>query len=215
MRAFVGRLLDTQVSARFLESFADFAARTTLLGALNGLSQLALKALTPGVPDFYQGSEFWDLSLVDPDNRRAVDFDLRRRELAGGTQDWRGLAAHWPDGRIKLALTRALLRLRHDHGDLFQHGAYEPLAVSGAHAEHVVAFARTLKRQRLVIAIGRHFCPLTDGGRQWPSQWDGAARAGRRRHLRISDRRRAGRRTNTLLLAEMFRDLPVCVLRGI
>ena len=215
LQAFVSKLLDTQVSARFLESFADFAARTTLLGALNGLSQLALKALSPGVPDFYQGTELWDLSLVDPDNRRAVDFDLRRRELADVQPDWRRLAANWPDGRIKLALTRALLRLRNDHADLFQHGAYEPLAVSGAHAEHVVAFARTLKRQRLVVAIGRHFCPLTDAGRQWPSQWDGALApeaAGTYEYLIGGE---PGRRMSALSLAEVFRDLPVCVLRGI
>ena len=91
MQDFVGKLLDANVSARFLDSFAEFAARTALLGALNGLSQLALKALTPGVPDFYQGTEFWDFSLVDPDNRRPVDFGMRRRELAGAPHDWRRL----------------------------------------------------------------------------------------------------------------------------
>ena len=76
---FVGNLLDARISAEFLASFGEFAARTALLGALNGLSQLALKALLPGVPDFYQGTEFWDLALVDPDNRRAVDFATRQR----------------------------------------------------------------------------------------------------------------------------------------
>ena len=81
-----------------------------------------MKALTPGVPDFYQGTELWDLSLVDPDNRRPVDFGMRRRELDDAAPDWRQLAGHWPDGRIKLALTRALLRLRHEFSDLFQAG---------------------------------------------------------------------------------------------
>ena len=215
LQAFVGKLLDATISARFLESFAEFAARTMLLGALNGLSQLALKALTPGVPDFYQGSEFWDLSLVDPDNRRAVDFAMRWRELAGEAQDWRQLATNWPDGRIKLALTRRLLQLRHEFGDLFQHGAYEPLAVTGAHAEHVIAFARTLKRRRLVVAIGRHFCPLTDGGRQWPSQWDGGITPDSKETYEALVGGEPGRRTSMLSLADLFRDLPVCVLRRV
>ena len=215
LQGFVGRLLDAEVSARFLESFAAFAARTTLLGALNSLSQLALKALTPGVPDFYQGTEFWDLSLVDPDNRRPVDFGMRRRELADERRDWQRITADWPDGRIKLALTRELLKLRRDYADVFQQGSYEQLAVTGPHAEHVIAFTRTLKRRRLVVAIGRHFGPLTDGGRQWPSQWDGMVEpetAGTFEHLIGGE---PGQRTKRLSLAELFRDFPVSVLRGI
>ena len=127
LNGFVGKVLDAETSARFIELFGAFAARTTLVGALNSLSQLALKTLTPGVPDFYQGTEFWDLSLVDPDNRRPVDFGMRQRELADDRQDWRQLAENWPDGRIKMTLTRALLRLRHEFSDLFREGAYEPL----------------------------------------------------------------------------------------
>ena len=131
------------------------------------------------------------------------------------SSDWRRLAENWPDGRIKLALTRELLRLRRDYADLFQHGAYEPLAVTGPHAEHVVAFARTLKRRRLVVAIGRHFAPLTDGGRQWPSQWDGALAPETTGTYEFLIGGEAGRRTNALSLAELFRDLPVCVVRSI
>ena len=81
---FVGKLLDNS-SDEFVASFGGFAARVALLGALNGLSQLALKALTPGVPDFYQGTELWDFSLVDPDNRRPVDFAARRQMLSKAT----------------------------------------------------------------------------------------------------------------------------------
>ena len=94
-----------------------FARRTALLGALNSLSQLALKATMPGVPDFYQGTEFWDLSLVDPDNRRPVDFARAQRRAwrARAMPDWAELAADWPDGAIKFALTRALLALRNEH----------------------------------------------------------------------------------------------------
>ena len=136
-------------------------------------------------------------------------------ELADERRDWQRLAENWPDGRIKLALTRALLGLRHAFGDLLQEGGYEPLAVSGPHADHVIAFARTLRRRQLVVAIARHFAPLTDGGRQWPAQWEGVIESeakGGFEHL-IGGAR--GRRTNTLSLAELFRDMPVCVLRGI
>ena len=85
--------------------------------------------------------------------------------------------------------------------------------MTGAHAEHVIAFARTLKRRRLVVAIGRHFAPLTDGGRQWPSQWDGALEPETKGTYEYLIGGEAGRRTNTLSLAELFRDLPVCVVR--
>jgi len=169
---FIGGLLDPRVSLPFLTSFAAFAARTSLIGTLNGLSQLALKAFMPGVPDFYQGTEFWDLSLVDPDNRRAVDFAVRPKALIAGPPDWDALASYWQDGRIKLNLTHALLRLRRQFAGLFANGTYEPLRVSGLHAGHIVAFARFWKNQRLVFAVGRHFAPLTAGGRHWPQQFE-------------------------------------------
>jgi (1->4)-alpha-D-glucan 1-alpha-D-glucosylmutase len=164
------KLLDKS-SDEFLASFGAFASRTALLGALNGLSQLALKALLPGVPDFYQGTERWDFSLVDPDNRRPVDFDAPARDIASN-EEWSSLAAHWPDGRIKLILTRRLLALRHAHAELFRSGKYEPLTVTGAQGNHVIAFARTRGRERLLVAIGRHFAPLTDSGRKWPGAID-------------------------------------------
>jgi (1->4)-alpha-D-glucan 1-alpha-D-glucosylmutase len=169
---YVRDLLDPTVSAGFLASFGQLAARTTLLGALNSLSQLALKALLPGVPDFYQGTEFWDLSLVDPDNRRAVDFGKRQQLITSDLPDWSELAQNWHDGRIKLALMRSLLKLRHEFAEVFRRGIYEPLPVTGRHANHVIAFTRTVKRQQLLIAIGRHFAPLSRGGRQWPAEFD-------------------------------------------
>ena len=112
-------------------------------------------------------------------------------------------------------MTRALLRLRHEFGDLFRRGAYEPLAVAGPHAEHVIAFARSWKRQRLVVAIGRHFCPLSDGGRQWPAQWDATIEADTEATYEYLIGREAGRRTDALALADLFRDLPVAVLRSV
>jgi (1->4)-alpha-D-glucan 1-alpha-D-glucosylmutase len=214
LQDFVGKLLDAEASAAFIASFGEFAARTALLGAVNGLSQLALKALAPGVPDFYQGTELWDYSLVDPDNRRAVDFELRWRKLGEGPSDWPNLAAHWRDGRIKLALTRQLLGLRHRFPDLFQRGSYEPLPVAGPHAEHVIAFARSWKRQRLIVAVGRHFALLSDGGRQWPAGWDGVIEhsAAAYEPLIGGD---PGLRTGELSLAALFRAMPVSVLRQV
>jgi (1->4)-alpha-D-glucan 1-alpha-D-glucosylmutase len=207
---YVRDLLDPQVSAGFLGSFGQFAARTALLGALNGLSQLALKALLPGVPDFYQGTEFWDFSLVDPDNRRPVDFPTRLQQMRPEPPDWADLVAHWRDGRIKLALTQALLRVRRTHADLFARGTYQPLRVSGPHAEHVIAFSRTWKRREIVVAIGRHFAGITDHGRHWPEGWHAVIeRPARSRYKNIlfpPPETYSG----PLMLAELFRTLPVC-----
>ncbi len=215
LEQFVRNLLDEKISTPFLDSFANFAERTALLGALNGLSQLALKVLLPGVPDFYQGTEFWDFSLVDPDNRRPVDFDARAGELTSGPEDWQKLATNWRDGRIKMSLTRSLLKLRHEHGELFRRGSYEPLAVAGPQAEHVIAFARTWKRQQLIVAVARHFAPFTDGGRHWPAGMDA-----------VIDPPRPGNfidvidpyprfRTTDLNLVHFFRQMPVSVLRRV
>ncbi len=170
---FVSRLLDTERSAAFIASFDTFARRTALIGALNSLSQLTLKTMMPGVPDFYQGTEFWDLSLVDPDNRRPIDFIKRHSafDAIGPSPDWRDLSAHWTDGRIKLALTRKLLALRGEYADLFRGGYYEPIEVSGPGREHVLAFARTRGRDAVIIAVGRCFADITESGRHWPSRW--------------------------------------------
>ena len=145
------------------------AQRIALLGALNSLSQITLKATMPGVPDFYQGTEFWDLSLVDPDNRRPVDFAERASVLASMERpDWQHLAQHWPDGHIKLAWTRHLLKLRTELADAFAHGDYEPLEVSGPHRDHVIAFARRRGRDAVIVAVARSFAAFSQGGRVWP-----------------------------------------------
>ena len=169
---FVARLLDPQISAGFLASFETFAQRTSLLGALNSLSQLALKATLPGVPDFYQGTELWDLSLVDPDNRRPVDFSRRSDLLRAHETDWAKLAADWRSGEIKFELTRSLLRLRCEWPNLFQQGNHEPLAATGAHGGNVIAFSRAWKNQHVVVAVARQFGPVTNGGRVWPQGWN-------------------------------------------
>jgi (1->4)-alpha-D-glucan 1-alpha-D-glucosylmutase len=211
LTTFVSRLLDSKISAEFLVSFNQFARRTSLIGALNGLSQVALKTLMPGVPDFYQGTELWDLSLVDPDNRRPVDFEIRQQYLQEQTTDWPELAAHWQDGRIKFALTRALLQVRHGFADLFRRGTYEPVPVIGSDANHVTAFARQFKDQRLVIATGRHFAPLSDYGRQWPDRWNAALDLGPGIYESILDSA-PGRHAGQAEIARLFRMLPVNIL---
>src|SRR5260370_17876341 len=109
---FVRGILDRSRSDDFIKSFGEFAGRVTLMGALNSLVQVTLKATMPGVPDFYQGTEFWDLALVDPDNRRPVDFSARALQPLAKSASWRSLAKAWPDGRIKLALTARVLAVR-------------------------------------------------------------------------------------------------------
>jgi (1->4)-alpha-D-glucan 1-alpha-D-glucosylmutase len=163
---FITRILDRSVSAQFLDSMASLARRFALLGALNSLSQLTLKATMPGVPDFYQGTEFWDLSLVDPDNRRAVDFSARASVLKRVEQpDLEALARHWEDGYIKLTWTRHLLKLRTEFREVFTQGGYEPLEVSGRHRDHVMAFARRHGRDAAITVVARWFALLSEGGR--------------------------------------------------
>jgi (1->4)-alpha-D-glucan 1-alpha-D-glucosylmutase len=207
LKTFIERILDGSISGEFLESLDRLAKRVALLGALNSLSQITLKATMPGVPDFYQGTEFWDLSFVDPDNRRPVNFSSRASALASvETPDWIRLAQEWPGGHLKLAWTRHLLKLRTKMADVFTHGDYQPLPVTGPHREHVIAFARRRGRNAVLVAVAKSFARFTDGGRSWPradafegdvdisgcSKGDGAA----------------------LSLSELFRHLPVAVLKS-
>ena len=127
--------------------------RIVAQGARNGLAQTVIKLLAPGVPDTYQGTELWDLSLVDPDNRRPVDYARRERLLtdvdAAKAAD---LMPAFKDGRIKLKVTAECLRLRRDHADLFGRGAYTPVPVSGPAADRVVAFTRTSGDRAVLVA---------------------------------------------------------------
>jgi (1->4)-alpha-D-glucan 1-alpha-D-glucosylmutase len=169
LNVFIENILDASQSGEFLESIAAMARRVALLGALNSLSQLTLKATMPGVPDFYQGTEFWDLSLVDPDNRRPVDFAERAAVLASlGTPDWAMLAQRWTDGHLKLAWTAHLLKVRTELADVFTHGDYQPLEMRGPHHDHVVAFARRRGAEAAIIVVARHFAAFSEAGRVWP-----------------------------------------------
>jgi (1->4)-alpha-D-glucan 1-alpha-D-glucosylmutase len=136
-----------------LNEIAAFATRISAAGAVNGLAQTLLKLTVPGVPDFYQGTEFWDFSLVDPDNRRPVDFDARIAAL--GAASFESLASNWRDGRLKQALIARTLALRRACPALFAEGSYEPLEVRGACADRVIAFARRHEDQMLVAIVPR------------------------------------------------------------
>ena len=165
---FLDRILDP-ASRAFLESIAVFADQLSLLGTLNSIVQLTLKATLPGVPDFYQGTEFWDLSLVDPDNRRPVDFSVRHAVLdAVDPKDRSGLIVNWTNGHLKLAWTKTLLDTRRAYPDVFSKGTYEPLIVEGPDREHIIAYARQYEKDAVIVAVGRHFADITKRGRQWP-----------------------------------------------
>ncbi|HET9904850.1 MAG TPA: malto-oligosyltrehalose synthase [Xanthobacteraceae bacterium] len=218
LSAFVRAVLDPARSEAFLESFSAFARRLALVGALTGLAQLALKATMPGVPDFYQGSEFWDLSLVDPDNRRPVDFARRAealRDLAPGC-DWPALAANWTDGQVKLALARRLLAARERLPHVFADGEYRPLAVAGADAGHVLAFARRSGRDSVVVVVGRHFGATTQGGRRWCAgeAWDAAVDLTPWPVLHSALQEGAVLRGGVVPAAELFRAVPVALFEA-
>jgi (1->4)-alpha-D-glucan 1-alpha-D-glucosylmutase len=108
---------------------------------VNGLAQTLLKLTSPGVPDIYQGTEFWDLSLVDPDNRRPVDFATRMKAIAG-QRPLHELASRWRDGRLKQTVIRRALAVRRRAPRLFSEGDYVPIATRGCAGKHVIAFAR-------------------------------------------------------------------------
>jgi (1->4)-alpha-D-glucan 1-alpha-D-glucosylmutase len=164
---FAERALSPEASRTFLDDFALVVGRVARLGAINSLAQTAAKLTVPGIPDTYQGAELWDFSMVDPDNRRPVDFDYRRKLLAGmkpGGVDLRGLSGNWHDGREKLFLIAAALRLRREHPDLFAKGEYIPVAAEGARAGQVCAFLRRDGATTLLVAIPRLVCSLHGGG---------------------------------------------------
>ena len=170
---FVERVLTGSGAARFLPLMLPFQRWIAAAGVLNSLSQVVLKLGSPGVPDLYQGTELWDLSLVDPDNRRPVDFELRERLLtdvdsilacpppARGDRI-RDLMVRWRDGRIKMLTTAAGLRLRRQHPDLFLRGAYLPLEVETTVSGGAIAFARHHGDDLVVVAAPRLCARLTD-----------------------------------------------------
>jgi (1->4)-alpha-D-glucan 1-alpha-D-glucosylmutase len=231
---FIEVILKLEMTNRFLRSFAEFHAPIARAGMYNSLSQTLLKITAPGVPDFYQGAELWDFSLVDPDNRRPVDFAKRRALLASLPTDDDGdlrelvsqLAANPQDGRIKLYLTSRALRFRRERQTLFAEGDYLPLAARGQKENHVIAFARVSANQTAVVVTGRFFTRLArlsqppTGSEVWGEsvvELDHVSAAGLYREVFTGRLIRAGRNGAgvELPLAQAFAHLPVALLEPV
>jgi (1->4)-alpha-D-glucan 1-alpha-D-glucosylmutase len=158
------------------DDIAAFIQRISPAGAVNGLAQVLLKLTVPGVPDLYQGTDYWDFSLVDPDNRRPVDFAARSASL--GSTEMDAALADWRDGHIKQAVIAQTLALRREHPRLFAEGSYEPIEVTGAVANHVVAFARRLDSDIAIMVVPRLAHELLGEGDRItfdPTAWKDAA----------------------------------------
>jgi (1->4)-alpha-D-glucan 1-alpha-D-glucosylmutase len=177
LRAFVARTLDPGPGNRFLADFLAFHRPLARLGMINSLGQTLLKITAPGVPDVYQGTEVWDFSLVDPDNRRPVDFAARAALLEGLGKRIaadelaalaRELVERWGDGRIKLYTIHRALMCRRMYPGLFQTGEFVPLRTGGTWAEHICAFARRQATETLLTVVPRLTARLTNNGARLP-----------------------------------------------
>jgi (1->4)-alpha-D-glucan 1-alpha-D-glucosylmutase len=163
VESFIRKSVGSGRRAGFMEDLLELAKAITFYGCLNGLSQTLLKIASPGVPDFYQGTELWDLSLVDPDNRRPVDFEKRVRIIeelnareADSPEDLlKDLTSNWQDGRIKLYMIRKALNFRLAHKELFAAGDYIPLEGMGQRRNRIVAFARRRRKEWMIVAVPR------------------------------------------------------------
>ncbi len=169
---FVESMLTPGEGSRFLDALDRFCGLVSWYGMLNSLSQALLKIASPGIPDFYQGTELWDYSLVDPDNRRPVDFGLRRRALAGIRERYESgpaplveeLLQSMEDGRVKLFLIWRALSARRDHAGLFRDGEMVPLAARGRYRKHAVAFARRDGTDWAFVAVPRLLASVVRNG---------------------------------------------------
>ena len=175
LRQFVDRVFRGTAAGKFLRTMFPFVRRIAELGVVNSLAQTTLKVGSPGVADFYQGTDLWELSLVDPDSRRPVDFSKRREflddvletldaEPAERAHRMTAYLGSWPDGRIKLAVSAAGLRLRREHPDLFLNGRYIPLQAQSVVNGSLVAFARVLEDQAAIFVTPRLCAALPRNG---------------------------------------------------
>ncbi len=163
LQDFVTKALDRDRNTEFCSSFEQFQECTARYGMLNGLAQTLLKATCPGVPDCYQGSELWDLRLVDPDNRGTIDFETRRTKLgqlhekcgAKCGHDTEEMLRSWRDGRVKLQVLTQTLNARKEQPDLFLDGDYRPLQTEGSHSDRLIAFARRNANQWMISVTPR------------------------------------------------------------
>ena len=227
VEAFIARILTPSSKEHsFWGALQSFLPSVMYFGALNSLAQLVLKLTSPGVPDIYRGTELWDFSLVDPDNRRPVDYDLRQRCLSDlriqglsgdHAQFCRHLLRDWKDGRIKTWTMMRLLRFRREHPDLFQQGSYEPLTTADEKSGHVIAFARRWQGRAIVVAVPRFMCALTKGDMRPPigEVWEDSAiplEEPSAEWENVLTGERIQSRDSRLLCREVFASFPVAVL---
>ena len=228
---FVRQVLEPNENNTFLADFVNFREPLAMAGMLNSLSQTLLKIGAPGIPDFYQGTELWDDSLVDPDNRRPIDFEIRRVMLEQIVWDAacdpmslaEKLTANPHDGGIKMYIMRCALQFRRENSELFAAGAYEPLEVAGARARNVVSFVRSDGNAHAIIAAGRFFMSLDAALNSFPKSeiWGGTALAlprkfasGRYKDIftgRTFDSRLDGGKW-WLPISEVFAQMPIALL---
>jgi (1->4)-alpha-D-glucan 1-alpha-D-glucosylmutase len=226
LQTFTARVLSVD-NQDFLHDFREFQEKIAHYGMINGLSQALLKITSPGVADFYQGSELWDLRLVDPDNRGTIDFTKRAlalkniasAEFAAPERALRDLVTHWRDGRIKLYLIWKSLNFRRAHPDLFHEAEFIPLASAGCHSAHVLAFCRRNATSSVLIAVPRWLSqlPAKDNQIDWcdtrvilpagsPSEWGSILSPGRATT-------QLSHGNGCLMLQDLFRDFPVAIFQ--
>jgi len=230
MKAFIERILAPRYRGKlnlFWDSIEKFLPPVMYFGVMNSLSQTLLKLTCPGVPDIYQGQEMWDFSLVDPDNRRSVDFDLRRQAAAGLCARAKGedlrdicedLLQDYTDGRLKLWVTMLTLNFRSRHRALFRLGDYFPLHVTRDRDEHVIAFARQHEGELAITAAPRLSCTIMKGREEPPlgTAWGDSelvlppAATGRRLRNVFTGERFVP--DKSLLCRELFGHFPVALL---
>jgi (1->4)-alpha-D-glucan 1-alpha-D-glucosylmutase len=221
-RAYLDRIMDASSGPFFREASA-FVASISPAAALNGLVQATLHLTVPGVPDLYQGTEWWDFSMVDPDNRRPVDYAARKAALraVGETLAAKALVERWSDGHIKQAIISKLLALRGAMPELFARGDYQALVVEGQHATRLLAFMRRNGPERVLVAVPIHVASLLDGSDRphvAPAHWGdteiilppGTASTAWIDAVTEARRRSVSRR---LSIANLFDEFPLAVLR--
>jgi (1->4)-alpha-D-glucan 1-alpha-D-glucosylmutase len=164
--AFIDGLMDPERSHGFFEDFLRIQRKIAFHGALNSLSQTVLKITAPGIPDFYQGTELWDFSLADPDNRRPVDYQERASAMVSlqRRSHPERLLKEWKNGRIKMFVAMRTLALRRNSPELFEKGEYIPVPVSGLRKPNVVAFVRRWEKHWLFVAVPRLTMTLVKSG---------------------------------------------------
>ena len=232
LNSFIERIVSPMHGGRtnlFWESLHKLVPAVAYFGVINSLTQTLLKLTAPGVPDIYQGQELLDFSLVDPDNRRPVDFELRQRHVRELDASWSSgdtagfcheLLRRWHDGRMKLWVTLRTLNYRNENKDLFQHGRYVPLQVLHDKEEHVVAFARVQGQNTAIVAAPRLSYTLMKGKVEPPTGhvWSDmelvlpAEVAGRQWRNVFTGKVLRSTARNSLLCREVFTQFPVALL---